>query len=850
MSRFAPPAYHRSRLCIGIEPSFLVLAAITTLIASGAAAKAPSLPDLTPAATSGLGTPVELSIAAAGAPGKPAALRGQDAQSQLIVTAQFNAGVERDVTRTVKYSTTPAGIVGIDGTGLVVPLADGKTKVTATDASGKSASIELTVENYRNAPLVNFPNQITPLFTKFGCNGGGCHGKSGGQNGFKLSLLGFEPAEDYEHLVKEGRSRRLSPGAPDTSLLLTKAINAVPHGGGARLEAESLEYRLLRRWIMQGMPYGTSADPIVTRIEVSPAQRTMTAGGEQQLLVTAYYNDGSTADVTRMAQFDSNSADMAEVSRTGLVKTTDLAGDAAVMTRFQGLVAVFRSTVPMGAKVESLPPPANFIDDLVFAKLKRLGMPPSAVCDDATFVRRATLDIAGRLPTLDETTKFLADKDPAKRDRLIDRLVDSPDYADYFANKWSAILRNRRKTPTYMRGTYGFHAWIRESLYENKPYDEFVRGVLAAGGEMSDNPPVAWYREVKEIDQQVEDTAQLFLGLRIQCARCHHHPFEAWSQRDYYGFAAFFSQVGRKAGTAADEERVFHRRGTASAVNPKTGEKLSPTPLGGAALTLAPERDPRQSLADWMADPSNKFFAPALVNRYWKHFFSRGIVDPEDDLRVTNPATNPELLDALSQHFIKSKFDLKDLVRTICKSRSYQLSAEPNEFNGRDKQNFSRYYPKRLNAEVLLDALDAVAASSTSFAGLPAGTRAVQIPDNGVNSYFLTVFGKPEAASACECERSTDASLAQSLHLLNSQEIQTKLSSATSRPATLAKDAGQSLKEKIRNLYLTAFSREPSAEELATAEAYIGRADDKQKQLAYEDILWALLNTKEFLFNH
>ena len=808
-----------------------------------------SSPSLPPAGEN-LGAVTSLTLSAAGATGSPAPLRGQDAQSQIIVTAGYAGGQERDVTRVVKFTTAPAGIVSVDGTGLVVPLADGKATITATEAGGKTATISMTVEQFQNAPPVNFPNQITPMFTKFGCNGGGCHGKSGGQNGFKLSLLGFEPSEDFEHLVKEGRGRRLSPAAPDTSLLLTKAVNAVPHGGGARMEPESLEYRLLRRWIVQGMPYGSTKDPVVTRIEVTPQRRTLAPGGEQQLVVTAFYSDGSTADVTRMAQFDSNAADMADVSRTGLVKTTDLAGDAAIMTRFQGLVGVFRSTVPLGQKVDKLPPAVNFIDDLVFDKLQRLGMPPSAVCDDSTYIRRVTLDITGRLPTLEETRAFLADKDASKRDRLVDRLVDGGDYADYFANKWSAILRNRRKQPTYMHGTYGFHAWIRESLYENKPYDQFVREVLGASGEMSDNPPVAWYREVREIDQQVEDTAQLFLGLRIQCARCHHHPFEAWSQRDYYGFAAFFAQVGRKPGAATDEERVFHKRGNAAATNPKTGESLKPTPLGGAALSLAPERDPRQAMADWMAEPTNRFFAPALVNRYWKHFFGRGVVDPEDDMRVTNPASNPELLDALSQHFIKAKFDLKDLVRTICKSRTYQLSAEPNAFNGKDKQNFSRYYPKRLNAEVLLDALDVVAASNTSFAGLPAGTRAVQIPDNGVNSYFLTVFGKPEGASACECERSTDASLAQSLHLLNSQEIQGKLSSGTSRAATLAKDAAQPLPEKIRNLYLTAFSREPSAEELATAEAYVKRADEKNRQQAFEDILWALLNTKEFLFNH
>jgi hypothetical protein len=825
----------------------LGLSATTFAQANAPSTATPTVPSV---AKVDLGPVVELSAAAAGDGTKTARLRGRDAQAQIVVTAKFQSGAERDLTRGVKFSVEPAGVLAVDATGLAIPLGDGTATVTAVEPSGKSARVQLTVESYQNAPSVNFPNQIVPLFTKFGCNGGGCHGKASGQNGFKLSLLGFEAGEDFEHLVKEGRGRRLSPAAPDTSLLLTKAVNAVPHGGGARLDVDSVEYRLMRRWIEQGMPYGKPTDATVARIEVTPSTRTMTQQGEQQIVVTAHYTDGTTEDVTRAAQFDSNAADMAEVSRTGLVKTTDLSGDAAIMTRYQGLVAVFRATVPMGASVDQLPPQKNVVDELVFAKLKRLGMPPSAVADDSTFLRRATLDICGRLPTMDETKAFLADKDPAKRDKLVDRLVDSSDYADYFANKWSAVLRNRRKQPTYMRGTYGFHAWIRQSLYENKPYDEFVREILAASGEMGENPPVAWYREVKEVDQQVEDAAQLFLGLRIQCARCHHHPFEAWSQRDYYGFAAFFSQVGRKPGIDADEERIFHKRGTAKATNPKTSEVLKPTGLGAPALEIAPERDPRQALADWMADPKNRFFAPALVNRYWKHFFSRGIVDPEDDMRVTNPATNPELLEALAKQFVDSKFDVKNLVKTICKSTTYQLASEPNGYNLKDKQNFSRYYPKRLNAEVLLDALDTVAASNTAFAGLPSGTRAVQIPDNGVNSYFLTVFGKPEGASACECERSMDASLAQSLHLLNSQEVQQKLSSGSSRAATLAADKQSEVKAKVTQLYLAAFSREPSAEEMATAEAYVARAADAQKQQAYEDIVWALLNTKEFLFNH
>ncbi|HVU89934.1 MAG TPA: DUF1549 domain-containing protein [Pirellulales bacterium] len=808
-------------------------------VATAASAK-PSVPA---ASAAGLGPATELTFST----GNNLLLRGRDAQRQLALTAKYAGGQSRDVSRQVTYTTVPAGIVQVDSTGLATPLADGQAKIIA-QAGGVQATADVTVDHFVDDPQINFPNQIVPIFTKLGCNSGGCHGKASGQNGFKLSLLGFEPGEDYEHLVMEARGRRLFPAAPDRSLLLTKPINAIPHGGGQRLDHDSLEYRLLKRWISQGMPYGKDTDPKVASIEVLPAHAVMTRSGEQQIAVLAHYTDGTIEDVTRLAQFDPNDGEMAEVSAQGLVKTLDLTGDVAIMARYQGHVGVFRANIPLGASVDGLPPAKNLVDDAVFAKLKTLGVPPSPVCDDATFLRRVSVDIAGRLPTLDEARAFLADPDPAKRDRAIDRLLDSAEYADYFANKWTAVLRNRRQNPNYMRGTYAFHDWIRESLYTNKPYDQFVRDILTASGDVGENPPVAWYREVKDTNQQVEDAAQLFLGLRIQCARCHHHPFEAWSQRDYYGFSAFFAQVARKPGDAPDEFRIYSKRGLARATNPKTNESLAPTGLGAKPSEVSAERDPREALVDWMADPQNPFFARSLVNRYWKHFFSRGIVDPEDDMRVTNPASNPALLDALASHFVSSRFDLKELVRTICRSNVYQLSALPNDYNLNDKQNFSRYYPKRLTAEVLLDALDGVTAAPSSFAGLPAGTKAVQIPDTGVNSYFLTVFGKPEAASACECERSQEANLAQSLHLLNSSEVQGKLASGTGRAARLAADTSRGDEDKVRELYLCVYAREPASDELAIATGHIAKNENKQQ--AYEDILWALVNTKEFLFNH
>ena len=775
-------------------------------------------------------------------------MTGADARTQLIVQATFDSGLTRDVTRSISFVVEPAGIVQVDATGLVTPLATGTAVVTAKLNESISTSVSVEVTKFDGNQPVCFPNQIIPIFTKYGCNGGGCHGKIAGQNGFKLSLLGFEPREDYEHLVKESRGRRLFPAAPDQSLLLAKAINESPHGGGQRLERDSFEYRLMRRWIAQGMPYGTGQDPVVTKIEVTPRERQMGQNGEQQICVTAVYSDGSIEDVTRAAQFDSNDLDMAEITKTGLVRTRELAGDVAIMARYLGHVDVFRGSVPLGAQSDNWPEPRSAIDSAVFAKLKKLGIPPSAICDDATFIRRVTIDIAGRLPLLDETNEFLANGDPNKRNIYIDRLLNSPDYADYFATKWNAILRNRRQNQGFQSGTFAFHDWIRDSLISNKPYDQFVREILTASGSVADNPPVAWYREVTEITSRVEDAAQLFLGQRIQCARCHHHPFEKWSQADYYQMTAFFSLVAKKDGGSPEDHVYYSRIGTASANHPKTGATLKPSGLDGVQLDIPSTDDPRQYLVDWMVKPDNPFFARSLVNRYWKHFFGRGIVDPEDDLRVTNPPSNPELMDALQASFVESHYDLKQLVRSICQSATYQLSSDASEANLRDRKSYSRFFPKRMSAETLLDAIDQITGATTSFDSMPAGTRAVSLPDTSFNSYFLTVFGRPESSTACECERGQESNLAQSLHLLNSNEMQAKLSVGPGIAARFATETSRSNEEKVTELYLRAFSRTPTPTELERSIAYLsGKSNSKE---SYEDLIWALANSKEFLFNH
>jgi len=708
----------------------------------------------------------------------------------------------------------------------------------------------------RAAAPVDFDTQVVPILTKHGCNAGGCHGKSGGQNGFRLSLLGFEPGEDHEHLVKESRGRRISLAAPETSLLLLKATGAVPHGGGRLIEPGSPAYTRLLQWIAEGAQPGNPQAPRVASIEVEPAERLMQPGDRQPLKVTARLTDGSSEDVTGLAQFESNATDLAEVDAAGVVVVRPAgdgpprSGTAAVMIRYQSRVAVFRGTLPIGAAASEMPRREDFvrtfIDGHVLDRLVSLGLPPSGICDDATFIRRVTIDIAGRLPTLEETRGFLADADAAKRDKLVDRLLDGPDYADYFAGKWAAILRNKRTNDVpHRHGSYAFHEWIRASLAENVPYTTFVQRLLTASGEVGENPAVIWFRQVPDANQQVEDSAQLFLGLRLQCARCHHHPFETWGTDDYFQLAAFFSRVGRKKGLQPGEERIFHNRGVASAAGPKGPHK--PAVLGGPPRDLPPDDDPRRALADWMTAADNPFFARSLVNRYWKHFFGRGIVEPEDDMRLTNPPTNPALLDALARHFVEHGYDLKDLIRTICRSTTYQLASDPNSWNAADRQNFSRFAPRRLPAEVSLDAIDALTQKPTPFAGVLPGTRAVQLPDASFSNHFLTVFGRPAGDTACECERGTEANLAQSLHLINSPEVLGKLGGG--RAAKLAADTARDEAARIEELYLVALSRPPTAAEIGELKAYLA-AHAADPVAAWEDIVWSLLNTKEFLFTH
>lgn len=769
---------------------------------------------------------------------------GRTNRLQVIVTAGFDSNQTRDWTHQVTYASSPAGVIQVDKSGLVTPLSDGEATVSATSKSGISASAKIKVERFANPPLVNFPNEIVPLFTKHGCNGGGCHGKSGGQNGFELSLLGFEPQEDFQHLVKEARGRRVFPASPDQSLLLRKATGVTPHGGGAKLVKNGDEYNLIKLWIEQGLPYGKTEDPVLEKITVSPPRVLMPLDGSQQLKVTAHYSDGAVRDVTRQAQFTANNTELAEATERGIVSTKGKPGIVAVMVRYQGQVNSFLGTVPLGAKIENLPKRQTIVDKFVFDQLKELGLPPSEICDDSTFIRRVTLDIAGRLPTLNETENFLSDAKADKRAKLVDRLLESDGYSSYFAQKWTSILRNKVEQNVSRSGNFLFHQWVKESLRQNMPYDKFVERLITASGNVRRNPAVNWHKHFKTLDERAEDTAQVFLGQRIQCAKCHHHPYEKWSQEDYWGFAAFYSNVRNKS-----QSQIYSQRGRAQARNPKTNQMVLARGLGSSTEEIENGVDARLALADWLTRPENPYFAKTLVNRYWKHFFGVGIVDPEDDMRGTNPPSNPELLDALAADFIEQKFNLKALVRTICNSATYQLSAVPNQYNQSDIQSFSKFNSRRLPAEVMLDSIDNFLGSTTRFRGLPNGMLATEIPDHGgIRNSFLDVFGRPAGSSACECERSGEITMAQCLQLLNSDEMYNKLSSP--RVSELSRDKALKHEEKISKLYLEAFSRLPKPAEMNAFLNYIQNMKPEQQNIAYQDIMWTIVNTKEFMFNH
>jgi hypothetical protein len=784
----------------------------------------------------------------------PVVLHGADDMVQLLVTAQMADGSQRDVTHAAQFKVANPAIVSM-ALGQLKSTGDGGTKIhIAVKQPGRgsdvAADLEVKVEQFGVERPINFANDIIPVLSKYGCNSGGCHGKATGQNGFKLSLLGFDAAGDYESIVKQAHGRRVFPAAPERSLLLAKATGQAVHGGGRRFEMDSAAANLLRRWIEQGLPVGKPDDPSVVRIEVLPHERLLSRGSQQQLRVVATYSNDGTKDVTAEAQYQAQQPDLVAVTTGGLASTLDATGEGTIMVRYMGLVDVARLTVPYGGQL----PDSSYaqfqsrgpVDELVLKKWRKLGIAPSPPCTDAEFIRRASLDAIGTLPTAEEVRAYVADASPDKRARLIDKLLDRNEYASYWALQWGDLLRNQRKQDSHKRGTFAFASWIHEAFAHNMPYDQFAAAILTAQGNVTDNPPVVWYRAVRNVVHQVNDTSQVFMGTRINCANCHHHPYERWSQDDYWGMAGFFARLGTKPGEVSDESAIYVRK-DGQANQPRTGKAMKPKALGGPEFDYVRGEDPRQLLASWLAQPDNPYFAPALCNRMWAHFMGVGLVDAVDDMRLTNPPSNPELLETLSRDFIAYKFDLKHLIRQIMTSEVYALSSVPTEQNSKDRRNYARYFPKRMSAEVLADAVDSVTLSPEKYPGLPLGTRAIETPDQAASSYFMEVFGRSQRETACECEKSYAPNLAQILHLMNSSEIQNKLMNAKGRVAQLAA-SGKPPGQMIEELYLVTYGRLPSEAEMTEAAGYLSTA--KNLKSALGDLTWVLLNTKEFLFNH
>ena len=761
---------------------------------------------------------------------------------QLLVT-DVQGTVSSDLTRSVQYEVKPPVIVRVDADGLIHPLAEGTTQLVVRSGSTE-ATVSVTVVGLTQPTPVSFQHEVQPILTKARCNSGGCHGKAEGQNGFKLSLLGFDNGFDHDALTKEGKGRRLSVTAPETSLLIRKATAEVPHGGGRKIEPASPQYKRVLRWIAAGAQPGVENERRVIAVEVEPAELVMTPGGTQQLRVWAIDDQGQRRCATVESDFISNAPHIADSNPRGLLQASEIPGEAAVLVRYLGHVAVCRVTMPRPGSIVNRPAESNFIDHHVWNKLTRLGIPPSELIDDGTFLRRVSLDVIGTLPTADEARRFLADPAPDKRARLVDALLERPEYAEYWAMKWSDLLKADKLKIT-PQGTVGMTRWLRRQFTANRPYDEMAREILTAQGPVQSEGPAAFFKTLDAPEVTSRAVSQLFLGVRIECAQCHHHPSERWSQDDYAGLAGFFSGITVKK--LPDGTDAVIARGGADQKHPRTGELVPARALGAAPADFATVIDRRQILATWMTAPDNPFFARAIANRMWAHYFGRGLVEPIDDMRATNPATNEPLLDALEAHLKQQKYDLKAFTRTLLLSRVYQLGSAVDA-NRDDRQHFSHARPKAVPAEVLLDAISQTTGVPEKFNGWPDGVRSIQVWDNRMPSYFFRIFGRPVRATVCECERSNEPSISQALHLLNSPEVNAKISHRQGIARRLA-DSTLTDDQIIDELYLGTLTRFPTEEERQLMKSAFEAAAG-QRRLAVEDILWSVLNTKEFLYNH
>ena len=782
---------------------------------------------------------------------------GRD-ERRVLVLGKTEGDNWIDLTSEAKLRTD-AAFLKIDAAGYIRGTAKGAGEVVVS-AGGQEAKLSVTVEDAAARPM-RFVRDVEPVLSKAGCNAGTCHGSAKGKNGFKLSLRGYDPEFDYQALINDLSGRRFNRVNVDDSLMLLKPTAEVPHEGRQAIKPGSREYEILRQWIAEGSKYEDPRTGRANKIEILPGEIEMDLPGRSQhLLVIAQYPDGSTRDVTREAVFESNNSDVAEMIN-GVVKAVRR-GEAAILVRYEGLYAARQVSV-MGdrsgfqwADVAE----HNFVDKHVNAKLRKMKILPSDLCSDADFVRRIYLDVTGRPPTAEQARAFLNDKvaSKEKREKLIDELLGSPDYVNYWANKWADLLQCNSEN-LGQKGVWLFRQWIQKAVARNMPYDQFVRELLTAEGSAYLNPAVNYLRVLREPGKITEDVSQTFLGVRFNCNKCHDHPFEKWTQNQYYEFGAYFSQVSIKRGFVGREvirnntgdntpvtgEEIIYRSYKGGEVkHPKTDMDVPPRVPFGTAKEPGDDVDRREPFVDWLTSPENPLFAKSMANRVWSYFFGKGIIDPVDDIRASNPPSNPELLDALTEAFVKNKFDVKQLMRTICRSRTYQLSFIANKWNEDDKMNFSHAWPRRLSAEQMYDAVMAATGVRPDFNGMPQGMRAVEVPDGKVSGDdFLALFGRPKRLSACECERTSNITLSHALNMINGVTVSDAINKPDNKVAKLV-EMHKDDKKLVEEIYLACLNRLPSEKEVAAIDLSKG----PRLEIA-QDLTWALINSPAFLFN-
>jgi hypothetical protein len=825
-------------------------------LAAFAVATAVGVADEAPVATPAPAPPALAVEEVAALTAEPARLRLTTGErAAFLITARRADGTEADATDAAAITLNAPERAALESPGVLRGRVAGTVVVTATLGAHR---VELPVEITEPAAAPpSFVRDVLPVLGRAGCNAGACHAKADGQNGFRLSVFSFDPQADYHQIVTAARGRRVFPSAPEESLLLLKATQEVAHEGGERFTRDSDAYRTLVRWIGGGLTFRGENEPALAKLEVLPAERRYRKGARQRLVVLAHHADGSARDVTSLASYSANDKQIASVSDDGVVSIDQVSGQAVIVARFMGVVGDSKVMVPADRVLPDAAyaglPVNNVIDEHAYTKFRQMGLLPSDVCSDGEFLRRASLDTLGLLPTAEEARAFLDDTGPDKRRKVVDRLLAHPAYADHWATKWADLLRPNPDR-VGVKSVYLLDQWLRDSFRQNKPVDQLVRDILLTQGNTHRHGPAVIYRDRREPAELTTMFSQLFLGVRLDCAKCHHHPNEKWSQEDFHRFAAFFAPLRQKGGgisapISGGNETFFVVAG-GTLKHPVTGEVMQPQPPDGPPAEVAPGADPRGALATWLLDPANPFFARAMANRVWSQFFGKGIVDPVDDFRLSNPPSNPALLDALAAELVRSNYDLKALMRTIMTSHVYQLSSEPNETNAADTRNFSRSYRRRLGAEMMADAIADVTGVPTAYPGLPPGSRAAQAWTYKIESRTMDAFGRPNSSSDCPCERNLRPAIGQSLHLMNSDQLHAKLTStdAAARVQRLAASAA-SPREIVTELYLACYTRQPTEEELAVATAGFGD-DPAARRQAIEDVFWALLNSAEFVFNH